>query len=138
MYGDAKGGDLTIFSQGRGLDQLYSFNHSVTTNSYSSFWSHLYGGILQANNLLQSIEKLEAEGATGFDTYKGQALTARAMMYFDLVRLYGKSYDDDKASYGVPNVIRTLTAADQPLRATVEQNYTQILADLTEAAPLMS
>lgn len=137
LYGDAKGGDLTIYSQGRGMDQLYTFNHSVSTNTNSGFWSHMYKGILQVNNLLESIAKVETAGSTAYNTYKGQALTARALMYFDLVRLYGKSYDDDKASFGVPNVTATLTAADQPLRATVEQNYTQILTDLKAAALLL-
>lgn len=137
MYGDAKGGDLAVFSQGRGLDALYSFNHLATTNSYSGFWSQIYYCILQANNLLENISKMEAEGATGFNTSKGQALTARAIMYFDLVRLYGKSYDDDKNSYGVPNVTTKLDASAQPLRATVEENYTQILSDLKAAAPLL-
>ncbi|HEY0895419.1 MAG TPA: RagB/SusD family nutrient uptake outer membrane protein, partial [Sphingobacteriaceae bacterium] len=137
MYGDAKGGDLTVYSQGRGLDGLYTFNHSASTGSYSGFWSQIYNGILQTNTLLEGIEKLEGAGTTGFNTAKGQALTARAMMYFDLVRLYGKSYDDDKGSFGVPNITTTLDASAQPVRATVEQNYQQILADLTAAAPLL-
>jgi hypothetical protein len=138
MYGDAKGGDLTVFSQGRGLDQLYTFNHSATTNSFSGFWSQIYYGILQSNNLLGSIKNIEANGTTeNFSTYKGQALTARAIMYFDLVRLYGKSYDDDKTSFGVPNITTTLDASAQPLRATVEENYKQILADLVAAAPML-
>jgi len=138
MYGDAKGGDLTIFSQGRGLDQLYTFNHSESSNSNSGFWSQIYFCILQTNNLLESIEKVKAEGSTlNFDKYKGEALTARALMYFDLVRLYGKAYDDDKSSLGVPNITQTLGSTAQPLRATVEQNYQQILADLTAAAPLL-
>ncbi len=135
MYGDAKGGDLTIFSQGRGLDQLYTFNHSQTTNNNGSFWSHIYYCIAQANSLLEGIDKLEANPA--FDTYKGQALTARALMYFDLVRLYGKSYDDDKNSFGVPNVTTVLPFDAKPLRASVDENYKQILLDLTTAAPLL-
>jgi hypothetical protein len=139
MYGDVKGGDLTIFSQGRGLDALYTFNHSVSSNSYSGFWNQIYHCILQVNNLLSSIDKLEAAGTTeNFDSYKGQALTARALMYFDLVRLYGKEYNDDKSSYGVPNVTEPLDASAQPLRAMVEQNYAQIMNDLTAAAPLLS
>ncbi|HEY0771778.1 MAG TPA: RagB/SusD family nutrient uptake outer membrane protein [Sphingobacteriaceae bacterium] len=138
MYADAKGGDLTVFSQGRGLDPLYAFNHSATTNSYSGFWSQIYNCVLQANNLLEGIDKIEAAApTTSFNTYKGQALTARAMMYFDLVRLYGKSYDDAKTSFGVPNITKILAYSDQPLRATVEQNYTQILDDLKKAAPLL-
>ena len=138
MYADAKGGDLTIFSQGRGLDGLYTFNHSATTGSNSTYWSQIYNCILQTNNLLESIDKQEAAGVTGFNSHKGQALTSRAIMYFDLVRLYGKSYTDDKTSFGVPNVITTLNASAQPLRATVEQNYTQILDDLKKAAPLLA
>ncbi|MGX5691034.1 RagB/SusD family nutrient uptake outer membrane protein [Arcticibacter tournemirensis] len=138
MYGDAKGGDLAVYSQGRGLDALYTFNHTATTNSFSGIWLQIYNGIHQANNILESIVTIEATTPNAsFDTYKGQALTARAIMHFDLVRLYGKSYDDDKSSFGVPNVTTRLGSDAQPLRATVEQNYTQILADLTKAAPLL-
>lgn len=138
MYGDAKGGDLTIASQGRGLDPLYTFNHTATSNSYAAFWSHLYDGILQVNNLLENIEALEAEGnSEDFDAIKGQALTARALMYFDLVRLYGKAYTDDPSAYGVPNITTTLPYNAQPLRATVAENYEQIVADLAAGSPLL-
>lgn len=139
MYANAKGGDLTIFSAGRGLDGLYSYNQSPTTGSYSGFWNQIYHCILQANNIITGIDKLKAAGSTeDLDSYLGQALTARALMYFDLVRLYGKPYSQDKTSFGVPNITVLLDASAQPLRATVEQNYTQIMTDLTTAAPLMS
>ncbi len=139
LYGEARGGDLTVVSRGRGLDGLYAFNHSPTSGTYSGFWNGIYHYILQANNLIQSIEKLEAEGVDGnFDNIKGQALTARAMMYFDLVRLYGQPYTMDKNALGVPNVTEPLDASDQPLRATVEDNYQQIISDLTAATPLLS
>ena len=139
MYANAKGGDLTIYSQGRGLDGLYTFNHSVTTGSYSGYWNHIYHCILQANSLLESIEKIQDEGSTeNFDNYKGQALTARALMYFDLVRLYGKPYTEDKSALGVPNITKPLDASAQPLRATVEENYRQIIDDLKAGAPLIS
>jgi starch-binding outer membrane protein, SusD/RagB family len=139
LYGDVKGGDLTIISQGRGLDALYTFNHSKSSNNYSGFWNQIYHCILQANNIIASIDRLKAAGSNeNFDSYKGQALTARALMYFDLVRLYGKSYTQDKTSYGVPNVTQPLEATAQPLRASVEENYTQILKDLKDAEPLLS
>src|SRR5690606_20325230 len=139
MYGDAKGGDLTIYSAGRGLDGLYTFNHSASSGSYSGFWIQIYHCILQANSLLASIERLEAEGTEhDFSDYKGQALTARALMYFDLVRLYGKAYNDNKAALGVPNVTEPLDASAQPLRASVEENYQQIISDLKAAEALLS
>lgn len=138
IYADAKGGDLTIASQGRGLDALYTFNHTVNSNTYSSFWSDIYNTILQTNNIIAGIEKLEAAGTTiDFKNYKGQALTLRALMYFDLVRLYGKPYTMDKSSYGVPVVTEVLSASAQPLRSSVEQTYAQILADLTAAESLL-
>jgi len=140
LYGDAKGGDFAIRSQGRGNDALYVFNHSATSNSYSGYWSQMYHCLLQINNLLANIEKIEAagKGSATLSDYKGQALTARALIYFDLVRLYGKPYNMDKNSLGVPLELTPLDASAQPTRATVTQVYDQILADLTAAAPLMS
>lgn len=138
LYGDAKGGDMTIPSQGRGNDALYTFNHSATSGSYSGYWSQIYFTLLQVNNLLENISQLEAGGATGYNSYKGQALTLRAIMYFDMVRLYGKSYDVDKNAYGVPNITTPLKSTAQPLRNTVEENYNQILSDLKAAAPLLT
>ncbi|HET9280173.1 MAG TPA: RagB/SusD family nutrient uptake outer membrane protein [Flavitalea sp.] len=138
LYGDAKGGDMTIPSQGRGQDGLYTFNHSPSTGSYSGYWSQIYFSLLQVNNLLQNISQLEAAGATGYNSYKGQALTLRAIMYFDLVRLYGKSYDLDKNAYGVPNITTPLKSSAQPLRNSVSENYNQIITDLKTAAPLLA
>lgn len=139
MYGDAKGGDLTLYSQGRGLDALYTFNHTASSNNYSGFWLTIYNNIRQANSLLANIEALKSAGSEeNFDNYKGQALTLRALMYFDLVRIYGKSYTDNKSAYGVPSTLTPLEASAQPLRSTVEENYNHIVKDLTDAAPLMA
>lgn len=139
IYGDAKGGDFAVRSQGRGLDGLYSFNHEVSTGNYGGYWSTMYHCILQANNLLLNIQKIEdaGNGTAALSQIKGQALTARALIYFDLVRIYGKPYNMDKASFGVPLILEPLDASSQPLRASVEEVYTQIMKDLTDAAPLL-
>lgn len=138
MYGDAKGGDLTIISQGRGLDDLYTFNHTATSGNYSGFWEQGYYCIMQINNLLENIDKLETAGKMGFDSYKGQALTLRGLIYFDLVRLYGLPYNYNNTGYGVPLVTKTLDSDAEPTRATVKEIYTQILSDLSTGATLLS
>lgn len=140
IYADAKGGDFAINSAGRGLDGLYQFNHSQTSGAYEGFWSHLYSCILQVNNLLDNIEKIEAagNGSDKLSEYKGQAFTARALLYFDLVRLYGKPYSLDRTSYGVPLELKVVDASAQPTRASVETVYNQIVTDLIAGAPLMS
>ncbi|MDR2585686.1 MAG: RagB/SusD family nutrient uptake outer membrane protein [Prevotellaceae bacterium] len=139
MYGDTKGGDLTIESQGRGLDGLYTFNHAPTSGSQSYFWTQIYYDVLQVNTLIKNIDRLISEGnsSDNLTTYKGQALTLRALMYFDLVRLYGKPYNMEKSSYGVPVVIEPVDASSQPTRESVEAVYTQIIKDLTEGASLI-
>lgn len=135
MYGDIKGGDLGITSQGRGLDDMYVFNHQPNRGSYAGLWSQMYHCMTQVNNLLENIESLNSDA---YNQVKGEALTARACIYFDLVRLYGQPYNMNKSAYGVPNILEVLDATAQPERATVEQNYTQILKDLNEGAALMS
>lgn len=138
IYGDAKGGDFTIYSQGRGLDGLYAFNHSAASGSYSGFWDHLYFCILQCNSILENIERIEENSEEDFSRYKGQALTARALIYFDLVRLYGQPYNMNKDAYGVPNVTKVLATNAQPTRAKVSENYAQIIKDLEDSKDLLS
>lgn len=138
LYGDAKGGDLTLYENGRGNDALYTFNHTPTSGTYSGFWSTIYNCVMQVNNLLENIDKLQADGSNDFDYYKGEALSLRALFYFDLVRLYGKPYNYDKQSYGVPLVLTTLDASAQPSRATVDEVYTQIVEDLQKGQELMA
>lgn len=137
LYGDVRGGDFTIVSSGRGMDGLYLYSHTPTSSSCSYFWTQGFRCIMLANNLLENINRLEKEGQVGFDEYKGQALALRALFYFDLVRLYGAPYNYNKEALGVPLVTTTLDAQAQPSRATVEQNYQLIVADLEAAETLL-
>ena len=138
VCGDAKGGDITIYSQGRGLDYYYSFNHSATSGSGSGFWTTGYSCLMNLNSLIVNASKLKEEGATGFDQSLGQAYFLRALIYFDLVRLYGLPYNYNKESLGVPRVEVPLDASAQPTRATVESIYQLINDDLNSAASLMT
>jgi hypothetical protein len=70
---------------------------------------------------------------------KGEALGIRAFSYFNLVQLYGKRYNaaaKPNAQLAVPLVL-TPTTEGLP-RATVEEVYTQINKDLTDAATLLT
>ena len=140
IYGDAKGGDVTIASQGRGLDGLYVYNQDALNSSYSGFWSSGYNSLLQANNIIKSISELETSGVSnaGFLNYKGQALTIRALLHFDLVRLYGKTYTDDPNSFGIPIVTEIIDASAQPTRNSVSETYAQIVKDLSDAEVMLS
>lgn len=138
LYGDIKAGLNVVFSQGRGLDALYSFNQTSTTNSFSGFWSTIYSCINQSNLILEKIAVAkEAYPTVNFDNVIGQALTTRALLYFDLVRLYGNTYTQDKANLGVPIVLNTVDYNYKPKRNSVEEVYTQIIKDLKDAQTLL-
>jgi len=137
MYADIRGGDLTIMSTGRGLDYLYSFNQSPVKASGSEFWTKGYSCIMNINNLIENIERMDDDVDGDFTQYLGSAYALRAYVYFDLVRLYGLPYNYDKGSLGVPLVLETLSASSKPERATVGEVYGQILSDLSKATALL-
>ncbi|MDR0660724.1 MAG: RagB/SusD family nutrient uptake outer membrane protein [Prevotellaceae bacterium] len=141
LYADAKGGDFVIRSHGRGYDYLYTFAHSASTGSGSGYWSQIYYCLLQANNLLNGMDKAEAAGTVGEDLsiHRGRVLTLRALMHFDLVRIYGMPYThpNGPSSWGVPIVTEPIGVYEKPLRSTVEQVYIQILKDIEDARVLL-
>jgi hypothetical protein len=138
LYADAKGGDLCVGARARGFDDLYVFDHSALSSNYAGFWNQIYNILAQINNLIIGIDKITdaGNGSAALNHIKAQALTVRAICYYDLVRLYGKPYDMDKTSFGVPLETTVLDASAQPTRATVEEVYKQITDDLTAALPL--
>ena len=109
MVGDAKGGDFTIYTAGYTGSTMYYYAHTQQSNTSS-----------------------------GLDNILGQAYTARALIHFDLVRLYGQPYNMNKSALGVAVVTEPVDAGAQLQRNTVEEVYTQIVADLTKGAPLLS
>lgn len=135
LYGDVKGGDLAITSQGRGYDGLYTFNHSAESGSWSGYWSQMYHCLTQVNTLINNVAKIEAEGseAERLAEFGAQALTLRGLIHFDLVRLYGQPYTQNKEALGVPVVTDLVDASAQPTRNTVAEVYAQVVKDLTDA-----
>lgn len=109
--------------------------YSITTDgAYSNrVWSFGYANILQANNIIDAPLKQGDEVMQ----YKGEAYAIRALVYFDLVRFFGKAYTVDANSLGVPIVLHYDPAA-LPKRNTVAEVYAQILSDLDQATTLMT
>jgi starch-binding outer membrane protein, SusD/RagB family len=72
------------------------------------------------------------------DRIKGEALALRGFAYFNLVQLYGKRYNAAARPNAQPAVPLVLEPTTQGLaRASVEEVYTQINKDLTQAATLL-
>jgi tetratricopeptide (TPR) repeat protein len=112
----------------------------LTTNLFAEeIWTDSYYTINVANNVLGAIDKVETAKK---GRVEGEALFIRASLYFELVRLFAKAYNDGTpaSNPGVPLVLtatRNVDDASFVRRNTVAEVYTQILADLTKAESLL-
>jgi hypothetical protein len=115
----------------------YRDPYDNTTRRALFFWSFQYKVIDNCNNIIANVD--QASGAEADKKYlKGQALALRAFVYLNLVRQYQFTYAKDKTAKAVPIYTEPTSPASQPKpRATVEEVYNQVIADLTQAETLL-
>jgi len=113
----------------RGLEQrefIDQFLVGATAEPLQLYWQQNYTGIARSNEIIARIGDITMTDALK-NQYTGEALFLRAFNYYNLVVQFG----------GVP---LRLTAAQSPAdaiskgRATVDEVYAQIIADLKDAA----
>lgn len=98
-----------------------TFTHIATEGNISRWWSTLYEGVKRANVVIEKVPLIQMND--GLKTrYVGEASFLRALFYFDLVRAWG----------GVP-LVTTLTPPVTLTRASADEVYNQIIADLNVA-----
>lgn len=98
-------------------------------------WLDAYQTINNTNNVLANLDKVVAVRK---DRIEGEAKFIRAVLYFELVRLYGRDWNDGnpQTNLGVPLVLTPtiqFSPASQVARNTVAQVYAQLITDLTTA-----
>ncbi len=99
-------------------------------------WAGYYSGITNANVIIDGLSKMKLEGEeqAKLEQYLGDAYFVRAYYYHQLVLRWAKAYDPATATtdLGVP-VVLVYDVNALPSRATVQEVYEQILADIAEA-----
>ena len=124
------------------LNDAYNTIMTANNSFAAATWSSAYNTINVANNVLENTSKVTSS-TTRKNSVEGQALFLRASMYFELLKLYAKPFNDgDPATnLGVPLVLTAtkapITDADYKARATVKAVYDQVVADLIKAESLM-
>ncbi|TKK64580.1 RagB/SusD family nutrient uptake outer membrane protein [Ilyomonas limi] len=116
---------------------FYSFSlaHSPTQTNTRYFWYISYKIINDANTVIAAVEANTTDDATRKQLL-GECYFMRAFCHFNLVRLFARPYSQDKAAPGI--ILRTSTSDPaQKERSTVEEVYTQVVADAQKAAELM-
>ncbi|MBD2700964.1 RagB/SusD family nutrient uptake outer membrane protein [Spirosoma sp. BT702] len=114
----------------------------ITQNTYQvnaqnadllNTWTQAYAVILRANNIINAT----LTGKATINQFKGEALTVRALMNWEMVRMFAKPYAVDQNGPGVP-LVMTYDVNLRPARNTVKEVYAQIQKDLTDAMPLLT
>lgn len=108
-------------------------NDDVSQTMYYQFYQKIKG----CNAVLDLIDSAIGPDDQR-DRVKAEALAIRAMLYFQLVNIYGEPYNYNKEAPGVPLKLDA-NLSDEPIaRATVAQVYEDVIVpDLEEAARLM-
>ena len=133
-YGDVRADDMQARTQGMRSSSCYEMLYTV--DDAPNMWNIPYNVIRRANRLIEAINEKKVTDATEAQIGKiySEALVVRALVHFDLVRIYGMPYTaDNGASLGVPVIVKPLERNDLPSRNTVAEVYTQVITDLTDA-----
>lgn len=134
LFGDLVADNVYIstINSNRYLD-FFQINYTVTNGNAQGVWQSAYSTILRANNVINS----SLQGSAEIDQLRGEALSLRALMYFELVKFYAKPFTVDPNGIGVP-IILEYDPALKPQRNTTAEVYAQIEKDLTQAIGLMT
>ena len=135
-YGDVRGDDMQARTQGMRTSSCYEMRY--TADDAPNMWNIQYNVIRRANRLIEAVDNKTITDAENFqaelaDIYN-QAKVIRALVHFDLVKVYGMPYTyDEGTSLGVPFVDKPLDRDAQPGRDKVADVYAKVVADLNNA-----
>ncbi len=111
------------FAVSPGMAEIALLTVAPENPKLNSFWKTTYNGIFRANSVLGNINNPTDYAEGQKEQYIAEAKFMRALMYFDLVRIFG----------GVPAVTEVITEGEDIPRASEQEIYDLIIADLNEA-----
>lgn len=117
----------------------YDANEDVK-GAIGGIWENGYKAIANCNNIIKNIENLPAEkfmyGELERNMIKGEALAARALLYFDILRLFAPSLKADDGKLYIPYVTDFPYYGGQTA-LSVQATMEKIEADLLQAKDLV-
>ncbi len=117
------------------LSNAYRYTHLVDMSHVNSVWQQSYFVINSANKVIRFVKD---DASPALRQLKGENLYLRAMIYFNLVRVFGRPYPQGQGAGEAVPIVTETSEEEFPARATVKAVYDQVIADLTKAAELMT
>ncbi len=133
--------DIRFTGTFAGLSDAYKLEMTADNTFALGIWNQCYNTINRCNNVLSALDKITSSAANK-NKVEGEALFIRAALYFELVRLYAKTWGDgdNQTNPGVPLVLTpttSITEANFKARSSVAEVYALVIADLTKAESLL-
>jgi hypothetical protein len=122
------------------LMENYSYTSSLAIKYIDGIWLKGYNVIANANNALKYIEiKKGILDNINYQLIKGELLTIRAFMHFDLMRLYGYGNLGSRTDVSTKFAIPYVTSLDKDMTAQLSYSQTinLLIKDLEEAIELL-
>lgn len=115
----------------------WASNMNPTSGYNTNFWRIYYQWILNANKVLEGLDKVENNNQSLYDQIKGEALCFRGWSHFNLVQLYAHPYraGTQNSQDGIPYRLKAI--AEPLARSSVEDVYKMINQDLENACKLL-
>ncbi len=130
------GSDNSVWGDYKDLSS-YQYNTETWSDRLDETWNKAYALILNCNKILETIDANEALFTDGhYYIIKGEALALRAMLHFDMLRLFGPVYSKDSGKTAIPYYTKQ-TNTPEPL-LTAKEVAEQVVTDLEEARTLLA
>jgi hypothetical protein len=124
---DLRADDGRIQSPWTDLQNFASFTFvSYDFEVNRELWQHPYQAIFRANQVIANVPKISMD-ATARDRIVGEAKFIRALMYYNLVTMYGN----------IPLITDPPTPTSRPASVPPATTYAQIEKDLTDAIAVL-
>lgn len=132
----AIGTDNSVWGNYKDLSN-YQYGTEYWRNRLDQTWNKAYALILNCNKILENIDQNQ-DLFTGGNYYavKGEALALRAMLHFDMLRLFGPVYAKDSDKKAIPYYNKQ-TNSPEPI-LTAKEVAEKVVADLEEACILLA
>lgn len=130
------GTDKSVWGNYRDLAE-YNYETDYWRARMNEVWNKAYSLILNCNLLLESLENTAVEFTEDNYKYiKGEALALRAMLHFDMLRLFGPVYSRNPQAVAIPYYKKYSVRPNAVLSA--DKVADNILHDLLEARILLA
>jgi starch-binding outer membrane protein, SusD/RagB family len=121
------------------LRNAYVWAPDIFEGASVAEWNSSYRIVEYSNVVLEGIQKLGGtQNQLQLNNARGSALFYRSAAFYTLASLFAAPYDSASATAALGIPLRTTADVNQPsARASVQQTYDRIIADLSEAASLL-